>query len=1263
MAVDLEAIARNGRCDVSSLRIALPLLEQGYSPPFLARYRRDELSGLDESTLWTLAASVHAEQAIASRKEGLIEQWNATALVDPSIGHAIRKASSRRVLGRLTRRLKQESGEPAPSDKLAVRLLNPQKGDGDELPSIAAKIEGLDADAAIAGLENSVADRLVGDPRVIAAAIRWLSKNARIHIANISDPHTQKAAEEKQAQQEKQAKEKKEKEAAETPAATQAAPDTASQATATDETKAPEAAAEPSAPAQETPASENTAPVPNETEAPAAETPTENAASPEAQKPTTQEPAVESPTPPATAEPDEAKPAETPVNPEAATKPDTAKPDAGKPDAGKPAQKQEPAKTKKISPRQRRRRWLVSVLKPLSGKRLSSNKLSAFQIVMLGRALRSQVAECSFEYDAAKLVGELQRVVSGFNRPLESKLNEWVLEHEANIREAAEAAWWDEMHERASVRLIGIAADNLRRQINRGSVDAKTVMSIDAVGPRTAATAIVSADGRVLHCEDLPCQLSTAQRSQAVAKMGELIHAHHVDLIIISNGPSRRACMIALGELISQSPDSTLRWTLADRSGADVYAGSDVAGQEMRSTPRRFRSAAWLAFSVLQPAHAIVKVDPLKLRLASFQRELSDDAMADILGDVMVSGASRGGVDVNRASVATLARLPGMSDSIAQSIDQVRRKSLIGSRDELLGVDGWTSVSESRQALPFLRVFGSDEAMDGTLIHPDDYPLAKKLAGALDIELPPASPPGYIPPQYADEESAAAKTDTSATDAPGLKEATPAAASPVVEDLSAKVHPENESFGAEQPADAPANEETSPSQTEDPAAQTEEPAESKEPAADAANEEKSEDSAASEPAAESTAEETPDSTEPSETAETPGQESSEPAETTAEAPAAPPAESLKRPLPDRAKIEKCIKEWQVGPNRVNQLVNWLCDPFGDSDKTGEAPAVLTMMPTQGTLKAGDQVIGVVVGVMPFGVFVEIAPDCSGLIHVSKVTDKFVEDLHEVIQVGDVVTAWVTGIDTKKRRVALSAISPEREAEIAKERSERSRSGGRDNQNRRRGGGQGAGQNRGGQSRGGQSGGTGARGSSGKPGGAPARGGQGGRGKPGGGRGGSGRSGGRGDSRGRDSRGRRDRKPESYNVVSKKEKTKITDAMQKGDEPLRSFGDLMQFYGKDESKKKDDSKKQGKPKKDQPAAEPKAESKPAEPKEAASDVTAKSDSPQETKPQTNVVIDESSTIKPPVSSQDPATPPQVDPSSVAKVTDSTDKPSTGAATDE
>ncbi|WP_419193963.1 Tex-like N-terminal domain-containing protein, partial [Novipirellula herctigrandis] len=191
MTVDLEAIARRGRCEESNLRIALPLIEQGYAPPFLARYRRDELGGLEEGTLWELSEALHAEKALAHRRAELLTQWTATPLADPALGRAIEKASTKRMLERLGRRIKLESNEAVDGGtKLAVRILNPEKGDGDDFQTLAQSAEGItDTEEAIGHLEESLARRLAGDPRIINAAVQWLSKHARILVAEISDPH------------------------------------------------------------------------------------------------------------------------------------------------------------------------------------------------------------------------------------------------------------------------------------------------------------------------------------------------------------------------------------------------------------------------------------------------------------------------------------------------------------------------------------------------------------------------------------------------------------------------------------------------------------------------------------------------------------------------------------------------------------------------------------------------------------------------------------------------------------------------------------------------------------------------------------------------------------------------------------------------------------------------------------------------------------------------------------------------------------------
>ncbi|MFG0290900.1 MAG: S1 RNA-binding domain-containing protein [Rhodopirellula sp. JB044] len=1300
MNVDLDAIAQRGRCEVSSLRLALPLIEQGYTPPFLARYRRDELGGLDESSLWALSHAVRTQQRLDEYREQLHTAWKATQLADPAIGRAISNAKSRRLLDRLSRRVKAESNESGSlTQRLAVRVMSPQKGDGDNLEAIAAGLMQSAAEAtpkpalsetesaeteaaeatpdaestasapsaelAIAKLDDALAKRMSGDPRIIGAAVRWLARNAKIHIVDVTDPHGGDDGEDEPAKSEKKGKKKKKGKAAaaadeatsddkpsesktaesETadaevaeanasdtePAETPATQTTAGEGPAT-ETAASETQAEPVAetsaePARETPTSETPVAEGSPAEAPAAEPAPAVDSSPASDSSSADAPAVETPA----AEPNAVT--EPTAEAAASTEPadtQSAETQSAEPKAAASEKKAAPAakpKKKKISPRQRRRRWLVSTLKPLSGKRMPAGKLSAFQVVMLSRALRSQVATCAFDYDAAQLVAEVQKAASNLNRHFSERLAAVVLANEATLRDAAESAWWDEIQEQASSRLVSIAADNLHRQINRGGVEAKVVMSIDAIGPRTAATSIVAADGRVLHNEDIPCQLSAAMRTLAVTKMGELIHKYHVDLIVISNGPARRACMIAVGELIKQSADQSVRWTLADRSGADAYAGSAAGDQEMRATPRRFRSAAWIAFSTLQPSQAMVKVDPLKLRLGSFQRELSDQAVLDALEDVLVSGAARGGVDVNSTTASWLERLPGMTAATAEKIDTERREKLINSRDDLLARADWESPIHTRQALPFLRVFGSEETLDGTLIHPDDYALAKRLAKALEIELPPQTPPDYEMPDYSEPKPTAADTAGEDAVASGAEDGEPASAEAATaeiqsfgptdtndsEESTADAGGESEdSVSAETPAEETAPEATADDADADAKPDGEESSEG-EPKAEAAADGNADDNAEASAGEDAAAEASDDSAEP---AEASAGENAEPAaeQPAAEHPAPSVPEPFRQPKPERAKVDKLVKEWQVGVRRSKQIVDWLCEPFGEGTIDGAAPAVMTTMPALNELKEGDQVIGVVVGVMPFGVFVELTPECSGLIHVSRISDGFVEDLHEAVQVGDVVTAWVTGIDSKRRRVGLSAISPQREAELqARRHDSRPPRGGQGHGGPGRGGQGRGGQTRGGQGRGGQGGqgqGRGPQnrkqGAGGNESGGPPRGRGGGQSdRSGGGPRRDGRGGGRDGGRGRAGGGRRDqrggrgpRRPEVYEVVGKEpDSAPLSDAMQEGKEPLRSFGDLMQLFNKDKAKPADAKASEVKPAEEKPAESKSEEPKQAEPKPA------------------------------------------------------------------
>jgi len=201
------------------------------------------------------------------------------------------------------------------------------------------------------------------------------------------------------------------------------------------------------------------------------------------------------------------------------------------------------------------------------------------------------------------------------------------------------------------------------------------------------------------------------------------------------------------------------------------------------------------------------------------------------------------------------------------------------------------------------------------------------------------------------------------------------------------------------------------------------------------------------------------------------------------------------------------------------------------------------------LEPGMELSGTVLNVVDFGAFVDIGLHDTGLVHVSHLANRFVKDPHEVVAVGDVVKVWVLSIDKDRRRVALTMVAP------GTERPPRQRSP-------RRSSGADASQTSGGESSGGDRPQRTPRGRRDDRSGGAGRGRGGGRARSGQGRGGQGRG---GKPRG----GQPARPPKPKHVPP------ITDEMLKGQEPMRTFGDLAQFYSKrgddkDQTQTSDDS---------------------------------------------------------------------------------------------
>ncbi|MBQ6061771.1 MAG: S1 RNA-binding domain-containing protein, partial [Clostridia bacterium] len=73
------------------------------------------------------------------------------------------------------------------------------------------------------------------------------------------------------------------------------------------------------------------------------------------------------------------------------------------------------------------------------------------------------------------------------------------------------------------------------------------------------------------------------------------------------------------------------------------------------------------------------------------------------------------------------------------------------------------------------------------------------------------------------------------------------------------------------------------------------------------------------------------------------------------------------------------------------------------------------------LKPGMELTGTVRNVIDFGAFVDIGVHQDGLVHISRMAEKFIRHPSEVVKVGDIVKVWVVSVDEQKKRIALTMV--------------------------------------------------------------------------------------------------------------------------------------------------------------------------------------------------------------------------------------------------
>lgn len=127
-------------------------------------------------------------------------------------------------------------------------------------------------------------------------------------------------------------------------------------------------------------------------------------------------------------------------------------------------------------------------------------------------------------------------------------------------------------------------------------------------------------------------------------------------------------------------------------------------------------------------------------------------------------------------------------------------------------------------------------------------------------------------------------------------------------------------------------------------------------------------------------------------------------------------------------VEELSKTIDVGIETLKDIIKALIQPGRDMRDEMPAPLLRKDVLSMEDLKPGMELEGTVRNVIDFGAFVDIGVKQDGLVHISKMSTKFVKHPTDIVSVGDIVTVWVEEVDLKKARISLTMLPQTRRNE-------------------------------------------------------------------------------------------------------------------------------------------------------------------------------------------------------------------------------------------
>ena len=275
-----------------------------------------------------------------------------------------------------------------------------------------------------------------------------------------------------------------------------------------------------------------------------------------------------------------------------------------------------------------------------------------------------------------------------------------------------------------------VFASNLRDILLAAPAGHKTALGLDPGLRHGVKYAAVDGTGEPLRVGTVYPHAPRNQWAEALRVLAAACREHGVELIAIGNGTASRETDKLASELIrtlrEEGAEAPQKVTVSE-AGASVYSASALAAAELPDYDVTVRGAVSIARRLQDPLAELVKIDPQSIGVGQYQHDVPPAALRRALNDTVEDCVNAVGVNLNSASVQLLAHVAGVGTATAERIVAYRTEhGPFANRQQLLNVPR-LGAKTFRQAAGFIRIRGGEEPLDASAVHPEAYPLARRI--------------------------------------------------------------------------------------------------------------------------------------------------------------------------------------------------------------------------------------------------------------------------------------------------------------------------------------------------------------------------------------------------------------------------------------------------------------------------------------------------------------------------------------------------------